>query len=35
VSLHPVWDRAAQRLVEIQTSFRDVSEKRTATQTAA
>jgi PAS domain S-box-containing protein len=35
VSLHPVWDRAAQRVVEIQTSFRDVSEKRTATQTAA
>jgi PAS domain S-box-containing protein len=35
VSLHPVWDRAAQRLVEIQTSVRDVSQKRTATQTAA
>ena len=35
VSLHPVWDRAAQRLVEIQTTVRDVSEKRTATQTAA
>jgi PAS domain S-box-containing protein len=35
VTLHPVWDRTAQRLVEIQTSFRDVSEKRTATQTAA
>jgi PAS domain S-box-containing protein len=35
VSLHPVWDRAAQRLVEIQTSVRDVSDKRTATQTAA
>jgi PAS domain S-box-containing protein len=35
VSLHPVWDRAAQRLVEIQTTVRDVSDKRTATQTAA
>jgi PAS domain S-box-containing protein len=35
VSLHPVWDRAAQRLVEIQTTVRDVSENRTATQTAA
>jgi PAS domain S-box-containing protein len=35
VSLHPVWDRAAQRLVEIRTTVRDVSEKRTATQTAA
>jgi PAS domain S-box-containing protein len=35
VSLHPVWDRAAQRLVEIKTTVRDVSEKRTATQTAA
>ena len=35
VSLHPVWDRAAQRLVEIQTTVRDLSEKRTATQTAA
>jgi PAS domain S-box-containing protein len=35
VSLHPVWDRTAQRLVEIQTTFRDVSEKRAATQTAA
>jgi PAS domain S-box-containing protein len=35
VSLHPVWDSAAQRLVEIKTTVRDVSEKRTATQTAA
>jgi PAS domain S-box-containing protein len=35
VSLHPVWDSAAQRLVEIKTTFRDVSGKRTATQTAA
>ena len=35
VSLHPVWDRAAQRLVEIQTTVRDVSDQRTATQTAA
>jgi PAS domain S-box-containing protein len=35
VSLHPVWDRAAQRLVEIRTTVRDVSDKRTATQTAA
>ena len=35
VSLHPVWDHVTQRLVEIQTSVRDVSEKRTATQTAA
>ena len=35
VSLHPVWDRAAQRLVELQTTVRDVSDQRTATQTAA
>jgi PAS domain S-box-containing protein len=35
VSLHPVWDRAAQRLMEIQTTFRDVSDERPATQTAA
>jgi PAS domain S-box-containing protein len=35
VSLHPVWDNAARRLVEIKTTVRDVSEKRTATQTAA
>jgi PAS domain S-box-containing protein len=35
VSLQSVWDRAAQRLVEIQTSFRDVSEERPVTQTAA
>ena len=35
VSLHPVWDRAAQRLIEIQTTFRDVSDERPATQTAA
>ena len=35
VSLRPVWDRAAQRLMEIQTTFRDVSDERRATQTAA
>ena len=35
VSLHPVWDRAGQRLVEIQTTVRDISENRTATRTAA
>jgi PAS domain S-box-containing protein len=35
VSLHPVWDRAAQRLMEIQTTFRDVSDECPATQTAA
>jgi PAS domain S-box-containing protein len=35
VSLHPVWDSAAQRLVEIKTTVRYLSEKRTATQTAA
>jgi PAS domain S-box-containing protein len=35
VSLHPVWDSAARRLVEIKTTVRDVSEKRTAAQTAA
>ena len=35
VSLHPVCDGPAQRLVEIKTTIRDVSEARTATQTAA
>jgi PAS domain S-box-containing protein len=35
VSLHPVCDGPAQRLVEIKTTVRDVSDERTATQTAA
>ena len=35
VSLHPVCEGPARRLVEITTTIRDVSEERTATQTAA
>ena len=35
VSLHPVCDGPARRLVEIKTTIRHVSEARTATQTAA